>query len=97
VPERWKVSLGRILKVVDLYCESQKEFDYWLEVIMNAIEDYREMVQYTKAYEKFVKRHPVNSDNYLRVMSRFRVLNTWKEKLSLLSSGGVVVEDKALW
>ena len=97
VPERWKVSLGRILKVIDLYCETQKEFDYWLEVIMNAIEDYREMVQYVKVYEKFTKKYPVNSDNYLRVMSKFRVLNTWKEKLSLLSSGGVVVEDKPLW
>jgi hypothetical protein len=97
IPERWKVSIGRVLKVIDLYCENQVEFDKWVGIINSSIEEYVLMVGYVKEFEKFSKRHPVGSDVHSRIMSAFKVTRKWKDKLELLRSGNVVVEDKVLW
>lgn len=97
MPERWRTSIGRLLKLVDLYCDSQEEFDKFIKLINSSINDYKVMLEYPKVYEKFVKRFPVGSDAYRQVMVKFRLSGSWADKLALLRSGSVVVEDKSLW
>jgi len=46
-PERWKTNIGKLLKIIDVYCDSETEFKEWVQVIVKAIEDYQEMLKYT--------------------------------------------------
>ena len=43
---RWVTNIGRLLKIVDLYCDSQEEFDSWLITINESLRDYEEMLKY---------------------------------------------------
>jgi hypothetical protein len=46
------VNMGRLLKVIDFYCESQKEFDEWMNVINDSMEDYIVMLEYPNLLTK---------------------------------------------
>lgn len=46
IPERWKTSIGKVLCVVDVYSDNQEEFDKWYEVLVEAMDDYQEMLRY---------------------------------------------------
>lgn len=48
---RWEENIKVLLKYVDLYCETQEEFDYWITVIINTIEDYKEMLRYPSLFK----------------------------------------------
>ena len=34
----------KVLRVIDLYCDSQQEFDKWIEVINESIKSYKIMI-----------------------------------------------------
>lgn len=46
MPQRWKTNIGRLLMIIDLYCQSQEEFDEWIEVINDSIKDYKDMLDF---------------------------------------------------
>lgn len=46
MPDRWRTNIGRLLNVVDLYCESQEEFDNKIAIINRSLQDYRAMIAY---------------------------------------------------
>ena len=50
-------NLGVLLKVVDMYCDTQAEFDEWLVYINESMMDYVEMLGYPKAYKKLLSYH----------------------------------------
>jgi hypothetical protein len=45
-PPRWKTNLGRLFKVIDVYCNSQEEFNTWVNVVQQSMIDYEEMLKY---------------------------------------------------
>lgn len=49
---RWKLSIKTLLKVVDLYSDSQEEFDEWQQLISERLEDYQEMLRYPKLLDR---------------------------------------------
>jgi hypothetical protein len=55
-PNRWKTSLGRLYKVIDYYCETQEEMDYWVSLIDKSIEDYKDMIKYPHKLTTFLLR-----------------------------------------
>jgi len=49
---RWSTNIGRLLKIIDLYCDTQEEFDRWVIVVNDAMKDYKEMLKYPNLLEK---------------------------------------------
>jgi len=56
MPERWKSNIDKLLKIIDLYCDSQEEFDHWVGVVSASIQDYYEMSKFPPVWEKARKK-----------------------------------------
>lgn len=48
---RWNNSLNKLLRVVDLYCETQEEFDSYVAGIKSCMDDYDSMTRYTNSVQ----------------------------------------------
>lgn len=55
-PQRWKTNLGRLARFVDLYSESQSEFDDWMMVIEDSMQDYKDMLTYPSLVAQGIKK-----------------------------------------
>lgn len=82
VPERWKTNIGRLLKVIDLYCATQEEFSAWVAVVNGSVSDYKAMLSYPTAIEKSSKKLPKKEHDAL--LAKARAANTFGEKLAVL-------------
>ena len=78
VKGREQINLGRLLKVVDIYCESQEEFDSWIEVINDSRMDYTTMGEYAKLEMQYEKKFGEHSIQDLR--TEITKYNTFGEK-----------------
>lgn len=76
--ERWRLSIHRLLKIISAYCESQEEYDLWVEIINNAHADYKNMKPYPTLIEKLKKK--MGTTDFEREMVEIRQLNTFSEK-----------------
>lgn len=84
IPERWGTNLGRLLHIVDMYSESQQEFDYWYKVIMDAIVDYKTMLLYPTVYEQVSKKiQPKEVGNLNMSLAK---LKTFTDKVQLCNN-----------
>jgi hypothetical protein len=83
MPERWKVNMGRVLKIVDLYCDTQEEFDSWVKEINKCMIDYSEMMKYPELR---------NKNPELDVSE----LNTFIDKNETLKKGRKPIKDTGL-
>ena len=54
--DRWRNNVGKIMMFVDLYSETQEEFDKWLGVLFDAHRDYLTMLEYPVLDEQVSKR-----------------------------------------
>lgn len=84
---RWLTSMGRLLKIVDLYCESQEEFDSWVQVINESTKDYEAMVEYPDLLKK-----SCCSDNESLYNAQ-----TFTEKNKILRGETLVKEKTDFW
>ncbi len=48
MPPRWKTNIARLLKMCDLYSESQEEFDNFINEINYSLTDYADQLEYVK-------------------------------------------------
>lgn len=55
-PQRWNFNLGKLLKIVDMYCDTQEEFDEWIKVINDSLNDYQNMLDYGKTYQAVIAK-----------------------------------------
>jgi len=56
LPNRWNTNVGKLLNVIDLYCDDQEEFNKWVGIINESIIDYKEMLMYPALYQSLVNR-----------------------------------------
>lgn len=56
IPFRWKTNLGRLLKMIDVYCDSQQEFNEWVKVINKSLDDYEDMLLYPALLDKLSQK-----------------------------------------
>ena len=87
--QRWSVNLERLLRTVDVFSETQEEFDMYLEAINNAIVDYREMLKFPELMEgvvaKIEERFPDKKIAKLKALtSLLRRENTFIDKNKIL-------------
>ena len=88
LPERWKINIGRVLKIVDAYSNDQEEFSSWADTLIQAMKDYKEMVDYPHSLLVLAEKLRITKDefkkeptlgyirNFLR--NRYRVTNDSK-------------------
>lgn len=48
MPSRWKTNMGRLLNIIDVYCDTQEEFNKYINIINNSIIEYQQMLVYTR-------------------------------------------------
>lgn len=56
VSSRSKTNLGRVLKVIDMYCDTQEEFDHYMNVLNTSMKDYKEMLKYPDNVKGFYRK-----------------------------------------
>ena len=83
---RWVTCLDAVFKVIDLYSESQSEFDAWCIQLFKTMKDYKDMVTYPMVLEKNPKASA----------STLRDFDTFSEKIEMAKSGKVVLNNKTL-
>lgn len=75
---RWRTNIGRLLKMVDLYCDTQEEFDRWLGVINASMQDYDDMLLYPDLVEKVSKR--MTNEEFSVFIAGLKELPTFTER-----------------
>lgn len=98
IPHRWLINIGRLLKIIDLYCDTQEEFDYWINIINNALLDYKEMLVFPSKISKV--RSKLNEKEYAGLLRQLRITDSYVDKCKLIDlsmSGQKVVSDVAFW
>jgi hypothetical protein len=55
--ERWKINIGRLLKIIDAYCDTQEEFNSWIVTLNNSIQDYQDMLKFPAVAEKYALKN----------------------------------------
>lgn len=56
VKSRAKTNVGRLINIIDAYCDSQEEFDGWVETVNNSMKDYNEMLKYPSLLPAYYKK-----------------------------------------
>lgn len=85
MPQRWKTNIGRLLKIIDLYCETQEEFNYWIGVINASLTDYAKMIEFGKMYNELKNVHG-KKKGFLELNALLSSVNTYKERLQILQN-----------
>jgi hypothetical protein len=68
--------------MIDLYSESQEEFDKWIEVINESIQDYKDMLEYVELTKKL---STVTGDQAI-LRAELYVAKTFTEKKRLITN-----------
>jgi hypothetical protein len=71
LPNRWLINIGRLLKTIDLYCDNQEEFDYWINIINECLQDYKDMLDYSVEFAKVRGRLATEDFKIIRSFSNF--------------------------
>lgn len=82
VSQRHRQNIGMLLKAVDLYCESQDEFNGWITVIAESLRDYKDMLRYTEIAEYASRKLGRNLWNELE--KRLHQESTYTGKIRLI-------------
>lgn len=97
LPPRWLLNTTKLLNVVGPYCETQAEFDEWIDTINKAITDYKHMIEYPKMLEKMEKKFGIGGiDTHLLKMHD---METFTEKVKYMEQalkGQLPLTDKGL-
>jgi hypothetical protein len=84
MPERWQTNLGRLFKIIDMYCTTQEEFNLWVEVVNKCMVDYKDMLKYPDMLEKFKRKHGQKKTD--EAVTKCEQMLTFSERLQLLST-----------
>ena len=98
LPERWKLNIQKILKMVDLYCDGQKEFDEWCIILRDSLIDYNEMLKYPSLVEGLNRR--LSGKKFSNFMKGVVECKTFTQKNLMIKNYkevGVRVEDTKFW
>ena len=61
---RWNINLGRLLAVVDLFSETEQEYNDWVVIIENSLDDYKEMLEYPTMVRNLAKKFDIPKTAY---------------------------------
>lgn len=97
-PQRWTYNIHKLLRVIDIYCESQEEFNTYIQLINDSIKDYKSMLRYPVVYEQVINkgRNMFEIDklllNHDTFIDKIKFLNK-----QLLDNGNTIVHENKFW
>lgn len=101
LPERWSTNIGRLLNIIDLYCENQDEFDSWIWIINESLKDYKDMLKYPKLYMAVLKEMEKKIPNATKLRRSVKHFNrglaafkTFTEKNAFIKGYKIITDVK---
>lgn len=91
IPSRWLTNISRLLKVIDLYCDTQEEFNEWIEVINKALQDYKDMLIYPELLSK--TKHKMKPEE----LRELRKISTFSDRVKILGNYQQGKVGKEFW
>jgi len=82
LPKRWKLNIGRLLKIIDMYCESQEEFDKWVNIINTSMIDYEDMLRYPSSIE--IAHKKLSGEDFQLLHKKLKEIKTFTTKLEVI-------------
>lgn len=99
VSQRHRDNLAVLFKAVDLYCESQDEFNGWITVVVEALKDYQDMLAYPEL-EEFAQKK-LGRKKWQETEIELIQLPTYTQRLRLLEQklnpSASVADTKIAW
>jgi hypothetical protein len=92
-PERWRINCEKLLRVIQLYSESEEEYRNWEKVLWGAMEDYQDMLTYHREFPKVKEKLSRKELHDLR--QGMKKLNTFKQKITKLRRNSNETPDYA--
>ncbi len=78
LPKRWKTNIGRLLNIVDLYCDTEEEFKQWVDIVNATLTDYEDMLVYPTLTAKAHKE--LSGREFEQLMKEVKSKETFTEK-----------------
>lgn len=66
-------NINKLLDVVDMYCDSQEEFNKWISILNLSMKDYRVMTSYPFAFEQLLVKMKIPKTIIEQAMSKFAI------------------------
>lgn len=86
---RWKINLGKVLKIMDMYSDSQEEFNYFIDVLQNSLYDYKNMLVYPEYVDKLSKA--MIKSEFEKEVSKINKLGFFTERIKAIN---MLVDEK---
>ena len=90
-------NLGRLIKIVDFYCESQYEFDAWLDVLNSSMEDYIVMLDIPRYWEPLIKKLTGGNEKDKEEEYSQRQVDEYKKRLRKIPTSQQKIEQIKKW
>jgi len=59
---RWNTSLQAVLRIINVYSETQEEYDYWWNIILSCHEEYNEMLRFPVMLKRVCQKNKIKTD-----------------------------------
>jgi hypothetical protein len=99
VKGRDQTNLGRLLNIVDFYCDTQQEFDSYVDIINDSMMDYVEMLQYPELFNKLKEKFTEEElQEKMKTLSKINTFVEKNKKINYMLKGDVeVVDTVQIW
>ena len=92
MPERWLTNIGKLLNIIDVYCDTQSEFDAWIMTINNSLKDYKDMLDYPDLLER--SKGKLSIKKFQELKKELKKMNTFTEKKQYIENN--ILSDKGM-
>lgn len=78
--QRWERSVSSLLQQLDMYCDTQEEFDEWIQVVNRAMQDYEDMLIYPESVRVFADKLGIPKLHYEKYTKTSDIIQYYKIK-----------------
>jgi hypothetical protein len=79
-PERWRINAEKLLRVVQLYSESEAEYRTWEKVLWDSVHDYYDMLTFQREITRM--KESMSKKDFDELRASLKKFDTFKQKLS---------------
>ena len=82
MPNRWRMNIDILLRVVKLYSETQEEFNTWVQLIYDSIDDYSYMLRYATNCQELAAKMSLPQDSIDKTTTVDDIIAYWRGRKS---------------
>jgi len=80
MPNRWHLNIDILLRVIRMYAKDQKEFDFWVDLINDSIDDYSYMLRYESNCKELAAKMNLPQDIIDKTTRIDDIISYWKAR-----------------